>query len=290
MNYIVCYGTLLYINLMANNTIEEVPYNSNNIKLNDSDLKNLLCKFDTNEYFDINFYRRAFIHKSYITRKNENFKSGNMNCPNDCMPLQEESSERLEFLGDSILNLTIAKYVFERYPQMNEGFLTNMRTKLVNGKMLAWLASKINLGKYVIISKQIDENNGRQNKNILEDAFESFIGAILLDNDMKNNNGFQVAENWIISVIEKFVDFSELIKNNENFKDTLIKYCKHTFQWSPTFYEINIDEVNNKKIHTVCIKNIVGDIIGIGKNINRKSAEIDAAEKALHFYGYFKIK
>lgn len=276
--------------MMSNNTEDEVPYNPNNVKLEKEDLEILLQQFDTKTFFDINFYRRAFIHKSYITRKNDNFKSGNLNCPDNCMPLQEESSERLEFLGDSILNLTVAKYVFERYPQMNEGFLTNMRTKLVNGKMLAWLGSKLNLGKYVIISKQIDENNGRQNKNILEDAFESFIGAILLDNDAKNNNGFQVAENWIVSVIEKFVDFSELIHKTENFKDTLIKYCQHTFQWIPKFYEINIDEVHNKKIHTVCVKNDAGDIIGIGKNINRKSAEIDAAEKGLHFYGYFKLK
>jgi len=276
--------------MMSNNTEDEVPYNPNNVKLEKEDLEILLQQFDTKTFFDINFYRRAFIHKSYITRKNDNFKSGNLNCPDNCMPLQEESSERLEFLGDSILNLTVAKYVFERYPQMNEGFLTNMRTKLVNGKMLAWLGSKLNLGKYVIISKQIDENNGRQNKNILEDAFESFIGAILLDNDAKNNNGFQVAENWIVSVIEKFVDFSELIHKTENFKDTLIKYCQHTFQWIPKFYEINIDEVYNKKIHTVCVKNDAGDIIGIGKNINRKSAEIDAAEKGLHFYGYFKLK
>jgi len=274
---------------MMNNE-DEVPYNPNNVKLEKEDLNILLQQFDTKTFFDINFYRRAFIHKSYITRKNDNYKSGNLKCPENCMPLQEESSERLEFLGDSILNLTVAKYVFERYPQMNEGFLTNMRTKLVNGKMLAWLGSKINLGKYVIISKQIDENNGRQNKNILEDAFESFIGAILLDNDAKNNNGFQVAENWIISVIEKLVDFSELIHKTENFKDTLIKYCQHTFQWIPKFYEINIDEVHNKKIHTVCVKNDVGDIIGIGKNINRKSAEIDSAEKGLHFYGYFKLK
>ena len=276
--------------MMSNNTEDEVPYNPNNVKLEKEDLEILLQQFDTKTFFDINFYRRAFIHKSYITRKNDNFKSGNLNCPDNCMPLQEESSERLEFLGDSILNLTVAKYVFERYPQMNEGFLTNMRTKLVNGKMLAWLGSKLNLGKYVIISKQIDENNGRQNKNILEDAFESFIGAILLDNDAKNNNGFQVAENWIVSVIEKFVDFSELIHKTENFKDTLIKYCQHTFQWIPKFYEINIDDVHNKKIHTVCVKNDAGDIIGIGKNINRKSAEIDAAEKGLHFYGYFKLK
>jgi len=266
---------------------EDQPYNSNNKKLTDQDLNTLLKTYDTPQYFDINFYRRAFIHKSYITRKNDNFVSGNVNCPPNCMPLQEESYERLEFLGDSILNLTVARYVFERYPDMNEGFLTTMRTKLVNGKMLALLSAKLNLDKHAIISKQIDDNNGRHNKNVLEDTFEAFIGSIFLDHEEKNNNGFKIAENWIISVIETFVDFSELIHKTENFKDTLIKYCQHTFQWIPKFYEINIDEVNNKKIHTVCVKNDVGDIIGIGKNINRKSAEIDGAEKSLHFYGYF---
>ena len=272
------------------NTEEELPYNPKNNKLEEPDLNVILKNFDIDTFYDINFYRRAFIHKSYITRKNENFESGNIKCPHECLPLQEESNERLEFLGDSILSLSVSAYIYVRYPDVNEGFLTNIRTKLVNGKMLAYLASKLNFQKHVVISKQIDSNNGRENKNILEDAFEAFIGAIYFDNQEKNNNGFDVAQNWIINVIETFVDFSELIHKIENYKDTLIKYCQHTFQWIPKFYEINIDEVNNKKLHTVCIKNDIGDIIGIGKNINRKSAEIDAAEKALHFYGYFAHK
>ena len=71
------------------------------------------------------------------------------------MPLQENSNERLEFLGDSILNLTVARYVFDRYPDDNEGFLTNMRTKLVNGKMLAFLGEKIGLQNHVVISKKL---------------------------------------------------------------------------------------------------------------------------------------
>ena len=110
------------------------------------------------------------------------------------MPLQENSNERLEFLGDSILNLTVARYVFDRYPDDNEGFLTNMRTKLVNGKMLAFLGEKIGLQNHVVISKQIESNRGRSNKNVLEDAFEALIGAIFLDNEDKNRNGFQIKQ------------------------------------------------------------------------------------------------
>ena len=159
------------------NPEEDLPYNPNNTKLKEADLNLILKNFDINTFYDINFYRRAFIHKSYITRKNENFENGNINCPPECLPLQEESNERLEFLGDSILNLSVTTYVYDRYPDMNEGFLTNMRTKLVNGKIQElYLASKLNFQKHVVISKQIDSNNGRENKNILEDAFEAFIG------------------------------------------------------------------------------------------------------------------
>ena len=267
---------------------EDVPYNEANTVLQHDDLNELLDQFDTKSYYDINYYRRAFIHKSYVTRKNENFLDGNMNCPENCMPLQENSNERLEFLGDSVLSLTVARYVFERYPDNNEGFLTNMRTKLVNGKMLAFLADKIGLNRHVVISKQIEKNRGRTSKNILEDAFEAFIGAIFLDHEDKNGNGFQVAENWIISVIESLVDFSDLIHNVQNHKDVLIKYCMHTFNWRPTYQEVSVEEVEHEKIHTVVCKDSKGDIIGIGKNTSRKAAEIDASEKGLSFFGYFK--
>lgn len=134
---------------------EGSPYNSRNRVLNENELRALLLPFDTDTFHDINYYRRAFIHKSYVTRKNENYLDGNTNCPIDCMPLQENSNERLEFLGDSILNLIVARYVFDRYPDDNEGFLTNMRTKLVNGKMLAFLGEKIGLQNHVVISKKI---------------------------------------------------------------------------------------------------------------------------------------
>ena len=105
-----------------------LPYNPLNILVQKSDILNL-----TKNFKDINLYRKAFVHKSYCTRKNENFLNGNINCPPGCLPLQEDSNERLEFLGDSILNMVVADYLFERYPDENEGFLTRMRTKLVNG-------------------------------------------------------------------------------------------------------------------------------------------------------------
>lgn len=267
---------------------EQLPYNKLNSVLCNEDLSNFLTRFSVTRYFDINIYRRAFVHKSYITRKNENFQSGNVNCPDNCMSLQEESNERLEFLGDAILSLTVARYVFERYPDMNEGFLTQMRTKLVNGKMLAQLSHKVGFRKHLVISQQIEENNGRNNKNILEDAFEAFIGAIFVDHEEQNRNGFQIAEQWIIAVIEYFVDFSELIYRVENYKDTLIKYCQHTFQFIPKFVEIDVEEKDGQKYFSVCVKDDKNDVLGVGKGQSKKDAEINASEKALHFYGHFR--
>ena len=268
---------------------ESILYNTKNILLEEKDIYNLLSAYDVNlPINDIKVYRHAFINKSYVIRKNDNFKTGNINCPDNCLPLQENSNERLEYLGDSILNICVANYLFNRYPAMNEGFLTNMRTKLVNGNMLAKLSKLLGLDKFIIISKQLEESNARQNKNISEDTLESLIAAIYIDfNKNTNKGGFDIVCEWIISVIEQNVDFSELIKVKLNFKDTLIKYCQHNFHWQPKFYEIDISDMKNKKrLHTVCVKDNEDNVIGIGKNFNRKYAEIDAAEKALIYYGH----
>lgn len=264
---------------------QSFPYNALNFVISEKEVVDLIGFEDVKAVNNINLYRRSFVHKSYCTRKNENFIEGNVNCPQDVVPLQEDSNERIEFLGDSILNLTVANYLFERYPDVNEGFLTTMRTKLVNGNMLAFLSKELNLGKYLILSQQIEQNNGRMNKNILEDVFEAFIGAIFLDFEKSHQAGFQFASRWIITQIEDHVDFTELMKTSINYKDKLVKLCQHQHQFIPKFYEIDIKEVGGVKEHTVCVKNNISEILGVGKGVNKKMAEIDAAKKALTYYG-----
>ena len=259
----------------------QLPYNSKNRLINENELYKILREYGVESLInDLGMYRKAFVHKSYCTRKNENFVDGNVNCPEDCLPLQEESNERLEFLGDAVLNITIADYLFERYPDENEGFLTRMRTKLVNGKMLSQLSSKVGLDNYVLISKQIEENEGRKNLNILEDCFEAFIAAVYLDQN------FETAKDWIIGVVENFIDFPELIKQNHNFKDLLLKYFQQNFGYSPRFYEMSVETNmnNNSKIYTVCIKDNKNNVISIGTGGNKKDAENDSAKKALTQY------
>ena len=277
---------------MSLNSDDETPYNEKNILISSDDVNEILKRFGINlKCINIDLYRKSLVNKSYVTRKNENIISGNEKCPNNCLPLQEESNERFEFLGDSVLSTTVANYLYKRYPEQNEGFLTKMRSKLVNGYMLSELCKHIGLDKWVIISKQIEESGGRENYKILEDIFEAFICAIFMDfNTLKNNEldpntiglGFQICEKWIINVIEDYVDFAELIKQNNNYKDKLIKYYQHTYLKTPKFFESNIDIINGKKIFTIVIKDDNEQILGIGKSDSKKKAEQVASENVLN--------
>lgn len=264
---------------------EVLPFNPHNILLDDASLNMLLNQYlPSYKYKDLNVFRNALVHKSYCTRKNENFVEGNTQCPEGCLPLQEESNERLEFLGDAVLNLIIGDYLFQRYPDESEGFLTKLRTKLVNGNMLAELSQHARLPRYVIISKQIEENNGRRNKKVLEDSFEAFLAALYMDARDQGLNGVEVVQDWVVALIEENIDFTELLVQNTNYKDTFIKYAQHNFNYLPKFYELNTETTNNSKIFRVTIKDRDGAIISTGSGINKKQAENDAALNALRYY------
>jgi ribonuclease-3 len=192
-----------------------------------------------------------------------------------CLPLQEDSNERYEFLGDAILNVTIATYLFERYPSENEGFLTRMRTKLVNGKMLAHLSKIVGLEKFILMSKQIEDGDGRANTNILEDTFEAFIAAVFFD------LGLETAQEWIINVMETNLDFSDLVKMNNNMKDIILKYYQQNFGYTPKFYEVDVSTEGKVKVFKVCLKDLNGVMISDGVGKTKKEAEHDAAKKAI---------
>lgn len=276
----------------------EMPFNNKNILLSESDLCNI---FNNNgltdiQFNNINLYRNAFVHKSYCTMKNADFNMGNVKCPRDCLPLQEMSYERLEFLGDSLLGMIVAGYLYERFPDQNEGFLSKIRTKLVNGKMLGYLSDKVGFPKFAIISKQVEDANGRNNYKIMEDIFEAFIGAIYLDfqNDdvsLPNNIvvplqgvGYYYVQKWIIYIIENYLDFSELISSRTNYKDLLVSYMQHHLQDHPKFFEINIITKDNSKIFTYCIKDKKNTVIATAKGSTKKDAENNVALEALKHY------
>lgn len=274
----------------------DTPYNPANRLLQMDDLERLLHKYAPGiRIGNINLYRTAMVHKSYCTRKNENFIQGNVSRPNGCLPLQEESNERLEFLGDAVLSLVVGNYLYERYPDESEGFLTRVRTKLVNGNMLAELCQYAEIPPFCIVSRQIEEGNGRANKKILEDTFEAFLGALFLDAQHQGDNAFDAASQWIIALIETNLDFIELLKQNNNYKDTFLKYYQHNFNYIPKFIDVSPNgggstaqlhhQQSDNRAFKIMIKDQHGTVLGLGTGQTKKHAENQAAHRALHYLG-----
>jgi ribonuclease-3 len=210
------------------------------------------------------------------------------------------SYERLEFLGDAILNMVVANYLYFRFPDQNEGFLSKIRTRIVNGKMLGYLSNEIGFPKFAIISKQVEEANGRNNYKIMEDIFEAFIGALYTDFQSQEDcvklpskiqltpltgAGYYIAEKWIIYIIENYIDLSELIIQKTNYKDMLVSYMQHSIQDTPKFSEVGIITKDCIKIFNYSVKNRLGDTIATATGISKKDAENNVSKEALIYYG-----
>jgi dsRNA-specific ribonuclease len=277
----------------------DLPYNPRNVLPLVEDIRSFFDRHGLEQVpiNNINLYRNAFVHRSYCTMKNEDFRTGNERCPDNCLPLQEMSYERLEFIGDAVLGMVTACYLYQRYPDQAEGFLSKMRTRLVNGKMLGYLSEKIGFPKFVMLSKQVEEIQGRTNYKINEDVFEAFIGAIYMDFNNEDpvawkgsflplsGPGYYIAEKWIIHIFELYLDFAELIQIRNNFKDMLSQHMQHTYQDSPRFYEMSIHSENNVKVFTYSVKDKSGMVLGTATGYSKKEAENNAAKEALLFYG-----
>ena len=200
------------------------------------------------------------------------------NIKND-LPLQKDSYETMEFLGDSILGSIVSSYLYERFYKIynqNEGFLTYLKNRIVCGESLAHLSNRLGFNRYLIISKHIEDNcDGRNNKNILEDVFEAFIGAIYLDND------YETVKKILLIIIEKYIDFTDIIVKNNNYKEQIIKYLQHNYKENPLF-KVSIDE--NDENNYNCIMIFKDEIISKGIGKSKKKAEQDSARNGLiHF-------
>tara|TARA_B100001287_G_scaffold17695_1_gene13158 strand:- start:826 stop:1545 length:720 start_codon:yes stop_codon:yes gene_type:complete len=205
------------------------------------------------------YYQKAFIHKSVMRFITDQRLSS--------------SYERYEFLGDSVLNLIIATFIFTKYPEKEEGYLTRIRTKLVNGKTLAFLAKKINLDKFLIISKNVESINGRNNDRILEDIFEAFLCSINMD------LGYKYAENFVLRIIDEFIDFKTLEEDN-NYKDILLRKCQQSLQINPEYELISTAGPAHKKIFTSIVV-INGKKYSTGTGNTKKESEQIASKNTL---------
>ncbi len=260
--------------MSINSKFKANPYNKNNKLICNFDIINIMETLNINNFIvnDIDLYQRAFIHKSYCT----SIDYSEFDNDEGCLELQDISYETLEFLGDSILTSVVASYLYDRYYKIynqTEGFLTKIKTRLVCGENLAKLSSYLKLDKFMIISKHIEEScDGRNNMNILEDIFESLIGAIYED------SGYEMAKEFIIKVIESYVDFTDIILRDNNYKDQIIKYLQHNYKEHPKYEIKNVDD------DFICNFIFKGDIISVGNGKSKKKAEQNASMRALYHF------
>ena len=279
-------------------------YNENNFYISKEIIQNILKIGGIDkEINNLELWQQSFIHKSYCInndfKKHEKFY-GNIDSINitekkykDILPLQEDSNEVLEWLGDGIIQAVVAIYLFNRYKTQREGFLTKIRSKLVKTETLSKLALALNFDKYLIISKHIEIIcNGRKNARILEDSFEAFIGAMMNEfGALNKEEGFNICSKFIITVIEKTIDITELILNDDNFKDQLMRYYQKMYNGKFPIYEqkniittISDNGIANKKFQ-MFVRDTDNNIIGEGIARSKKEAEQKAAKAALMHFG-----
>jgi|TARA_B110000971_G_C20036918_1_gene514868 ribonuclease-3 len=257
------------------NKFKANPYNLNNRLLTINDITNIMKKLNINDFSTTNLksYQKSFTHKSYCKlRDYDEYKYPGDNY----LPLQNDSYETIEFLGDSILGSVVSSYIYRRFHLIygeTEGFLTKLKIRLVCGENLADVSEKMKLSEYLIISKHIEENcSGRGNKNILEDVLEALIGTLYID------KGYEYTEKFIIAVIETYCDFTEIILKDTNYKDQISRYFQQTFSLYPKYKTEKYDAVFRSSIFN-------GEtLIKVGTGDTKKKAEQDVSKKALiHF-------
>lgn len=234
-------------------------------------------------------FQQACVHKSYVSRPElwaEQAASTNEPMeiaprPADCMDLKEADNEELEFVGDSILGNIVALYVFDRYPGEGEGFMTKLKTRIVNNKTLGELARKMGFSPWLIISRHVEEVcNGRNNLRMLGSMLEAWIGALYF-HEGKGGRGFEACQKWLIKIIEKYIDFSGLITEDNNFKDQLLRFYQGRWHQPPRYKEVDVVGPPHDRIFTMGVLDIEGNIVATYTARNKKVAEQEASRLAL---------
>tara|TARA_R110001592_G_scaffold138519_2_gene357870 strand:- start:2074 stop:2769 length:696 start_codon:yes stop_codon:yes gene_type:complete len=200
----------------------------------------------------ISLYKQAFRHKSTLV---------------DDAKQSFESNERLEFLGDAILDAVISNYIYSKFPFKDEGFLTQLRSKLVRRHFLNNLAEKIGISELIV------SNLDRESKSIYGDALEALIGAVYLD------KGYKKAERFILEkLLQNHVELAEIIETETDFKSRAIEWA----QKNKSKFEFEIEDIEDGQTKTYLAKLFIeNQLKGKGEAISKKRAEQLAAEQFL---------
>jgi len=199
----------------------------------------------------------ALTHRSYINEHNE----------------EQKTNERLEFLGDAILEFVVSDKIFTDFMDKEEGFLTALRANMVNTVNLARVARKLELGKYIRLSKGEEDSNGRDNPSILADTMEAVIGAIYKD------KGLTKTIKFIEDII--LVDLTEMSqKPLKDAKSRLQEYIQAKGMPTPKYVVVSEKGPDHQKTFDVEVR-VNGDILAKGVGKSKSEAEQDSAKNAL---------
>lgn len=266
----------------------EYTFNDKNKPITAPIIENILKKYNCDyKVSNINLFQTALTHETYTildtfipeARQNPNYqiiKDGYI------YPLFE-SYERLEFLGDSLIKSILTTYLFKRFPNEKEGFMTILRARLEDTETYALLLNKLELIDYILISRNYEKNGSRAiNKNIREDCFEAFFGALYLD----SNENHSLVSSFFINLIEEALDMTSYIMNDTNYKNQLIVITQKLFNHSlPRFKCIGTEPLheypNSTYINYICVAIVNKQVMGKGKAITKVKAEQLAAKEAL---------
>lgn len=185
-----------------------------------------------------------------------------------------QSNERLEFLGDGVLNLAIGEFLYRRYPENSEGELTKMRSVLASQKVLAKKGQELNLGRYVILGPGEEKTGGREKESILADTLEAVIGAVYLERGPKSAKKF--IEKNILNEYQIILSGLDV----KNYKGELLEYCQQSHIKMPKYNLKEERGAEHLKIYIMEVK-IKGEVLGTGEGPSKKEAEQKAAEMAL---------
>lgn len=242
------------------------PYNPLNVEITLSDVQSILTKYGLPPtVYNMKLYKRAFVHRSYTKRPQYENALQNITIvekPDDCMPLHTKSNERLEFLGDGLLELVTKYYLYRRFPKEDEGFMTEKKIAIVKNEAIGRVAMEMKLNQWIILSRHAEEKKIRTNLKKLGCLFESFLGALFLDFnkiEVKDENqwfqnmfvtgpGFQMVQKFIENIFEKHIDWIALIQNNDNYKNILQVKIQKEFKVTPHYLEIEHDIENGYRM------------------------------------------
>jgi ribonuclease III len=234
---------------------------------------------------DISLFKQACVHTSYVDKSEIWAKQEEpmvlAERPESCLPLQAADNEELEYAGDGLLSGVVGTYLKERFGGQGEGFMTNLRTEIVNNDRLGELAKKIGLTPWLMISRHVEDVcDGRNNLRLLGSMFEAWLGALYYSCG-KGGRGFEAVQTFVITVLERHIYFVELITKNTNYKDQLLRWFQAHFHQPPRYKVVAEQGPSHDRTFTMGVLAVDGSVIASSSAKNKKEAEQEASRLAL---------